>query len=70
MQDFTLDDLSQFSRKEERIFKFLNKDKKMVETPEVEMRPSEESVANILSYNRAVSVRKTKKNKTIRMVLN
>lgn len=70
MQNFTLDDLSQFSRKEERIFNFLNKDKKMVETPEVEMRPSEESIANILSYNRAISVRKIKKNKTIRMVLN
>ena len=70
MQDFTLDDLTQFSRNEKSIFKSLIKDKNVVETHQVEMKPSEQIIANILSYNRAVSVRTTKKQETIRMVLN
>lgn len=70
MQDFTLNDLSSFYQRENQLIRELFNDANMVEQPEVEMKPSEDAVSRILGYNKALSVRKSKKINQIQLVLN
>lgn len=65
MVNFTLDSLILFTQKEEKMIKhFLSNEE--TETHE----PSKASVKNILDYNKALSVRKSKKMKHFKLVLN
>jgi hypothetical protein len=65
MVNFTLDSLILFTQKEEKMIKhFLSNEE--TETHE----PSQASVKNILAYNKALSVRKSKKLKHFKLVLN
>ena len=70
MQDFTLNELADFSRQEQDFLNHLLKNNRMVETPKMEIAPSKDSLDRIKAYNLAYSVRKTKNNHTIEMVLN
>lgn len=70
MHHFTLDEFSFFSQRERELINELLKSDKMLEQPEVEMKPREESLERILAYNKALSVRKTNNNLFIQQVLN
>lgn len=70
MQDFTLNDLSNFYLQENQLIRELFNDTDMVEQPEVEMKPSDDAVSRILGYSKALSVRKSKKINNIQLVLN
>jgi hypothetical protein len=70
MHHFTLDDFSSFSQRERELINEILKSDKMLEQPEVEMKPREESLERILAYNKALSVRRTKNNHLIQQVLN
>lgn len=69
MADFTLDDLSEFARREQHEWNALFNANDMVEEPEQLEKPSEASVDRILAYNRALSVRQTSKG-PIQTILN
>lgn len=70
MQDFTLNELSSFYQRENQLIRELFNDIDMVEQPEVEIKPSADAVSRILGYNKALSVRKSKKLNRIQLVLN
>jgi|AntRauTorcE11897_2_1112592.scaffolds.fasta_scaffold86367_1 hypothetical protein len=70
MNDFTLDDLASFSREEKDCFYQIFKNNDMVEMPEVELEPSDDALNRIFAYNKAVSVRESKKLDRINLVLN
>ncbi|MFT4878250.1 MAG: hypothetical protein ACJAU0_000987 [Flavobacteriales bacterium] len=70
MENYTLNDLSSFYQRENQLISELFNDGKMVEQPEVEMRPSDTAVSRILGYNKALSMRKSKKINYIQLVLN
>ncbi len=65
MIDFTLQDLMVFTQKEEEMVKDV--------FPEMELtriEPCESSVKNLLAYSKALSIRKSRKLKTLSLVLN
>lgn len=65
MTDFTLNDLLDFTQKEEAMVKEF--------TPQngiAEMEPCERSVKNLLAYSKALSIRKSRKLKSLTLVLN
>lgn len=65
MTDFTLQNLLDFTQKEEEMVKEF--------TPQngtAEMEPCERSVKNLLAYSKALSIRKSSKLKTLTLVLN
>jgi hypothetical protein len=64
MLNFTLDELSDFTRKEEEMMKGLMPGA----LPHSE--PSDQSIQNILAYSKALSVRRSKHLKHVRLVLN
>jgi hypothetical protein len=65
MIDFTLDDLMEFTQKEEEMVKEIFPVSEL-SNPE----PCERSVKNLLAYSKALSIRKSRKLKTLSMVLN
>jgi hypothetical protein len=64
MLNYTLDELSDFTRKEEEMVRGLMPDTRM------HAEPSERSIQNILAYSKALSVRKSERLQHIRLVLN
>jgi len=66
----SLNDLSSFYQRENQLIRKLFNDGKMVEEPEVGMKPSDSVVSRILGYNKALSVRKSKNINYIQLVLN
>lgn len=69
MQDFTLNDFSEFIRKEQKIVEehFANEVPTNQAPP---VKPSESSVQRILAYNKALAVRRSGKMDTMTFVLN
>lgn len=61
---FTFEDLQELQNQENKL---LNR-KKMTE--QVELSPKDVSVDNILNYSKALSVRKSKSLKQVKMILN
>ena len=61
---FTFDDLQELRNQENDL---LNREKM---TEQVELSPSTVSVNNILNYSKALSIRKSKSLKEVKMILN
>lgn len=70
MRNFTLEELAHFSRNERSLVKGLLKDKKIVETKDFTMEPSDDALNNIMAFTKAFSFRKGKKFKQIELMLN
>jgi hypothetical protein len=64
MLHFTLDELANFTRKEEQMVKDL------MPHAGLHAEPSERSIQNILAYSKALSVRKSEHLQHMRMILN
>lgn len=64
MLNFTLDELADFTRKEEEMVRDL------MPGASLHAEPSEQSIQNILAYSKALSVRRSKHLKHVRLVLN
>lgn len=65
MIDFTLNDLMEFSKMEEEMVREIFPQME-IDKPE----PSERSVKNLLAYSKALSIRKSRTLKNVRLVLN
>ncbi|MFN0030802.1 MAG: hypothetical protein ACKVOR_01435 [Flavobacteriales bacterium] len=65
MDDFTLDLLLKFTQTEEQIVATM-----LEPNVTANLQPSSASVSSILAYSKALSVRKSKKIKQFRLVLN
>lgn len=65
MINFTLDDLMEFTQKEEEMVMEI-----MPEMGIPQPEPCERSVKNLLAYSKALSIRKSRKLKTFSLVLN
>lgn len=70
MRNFTLEELAHFSRNERSLVKGLLEDKKIVETKDFTMEPSDDALNNIMAFTKAFSLRKGKKFKQIELMLN
>jgi hypothetical protein len=70
MIDFTLDELAEFSSRENDFIKELLKDESMVRSEDIVMEPSEESVNRILAFSKAYSRRKSKRINEFQLILN
>ncbi|MFM1930905.1 MAG: hypothetical protein RL226_208 [Bacteroidota bacterium] len=70
MIHFTLDELSSFSQEERELLNEIFNTEAMLDQAAVELKPRETSVDRILAYSKALSVRKTKNHRIIKMVLN
>jgi hypothetical protein len=64
MLNYTLDELADFTRKEEKMVK------EMLPNFGLQAEPSESCIQNILAYSKALSVRKSKTLEHIRLILN
>jgi hypothetical protein len=60
MQDFTLDDLSNFAEHERQLLQAIFKQEGMVDHEEIVKKPSNRIVQRVLDYNRAYSVKENK----------
>ena len=69
---FTLDDLSNFARKERSILRSLGLEEEMKATEEstFPLEPSRNTMDKLLNYSRVLSVRKSRLMGTIEMILN
>ncbi len=70
MIDFTLDDLSEFTRHERQLFNDIFKQDQMIQSKDRLFEPKEDSVNRILAYSKALSVRKSQKMDNFQIVLN
>lgn len=70
MANFTLNELASFSQNEEALRNAVLNNNQMVKTPEMELAPKADSVAAVMAYNNAISIRKSRKLKTLTMLLN
>lgn len=70
MDNFTFDELADFSRREKQYLQDTFNFEQMAQTEEALYKPSAESVNNILAYSKALSVRKSKNLHRIEVVLN
>lgn len=65
MVNFTLEDLMQFTQKEEEMVNEI-----LYKEEIQEMEPGDSSVRNLIAYNKALSVRKSERINQFRIVLN
>ena len=70
MADFTLNELASFSQNEKALRNAFLNNYKMIETPQLELAPKAESLAAIMAYNKAISIRKSSKLNLLTMLLN
>lgn len=70
MANFTLNDFASFSQNEKALRNAVLNKNKMVETPQLELAPKADSLASIMAYNKAISIRKSSKFKMLAIVLN
>jgi hypothetical protein len=70
MIDFTLDDLSEFTRHERQLYNDIFKQDQMIQSEERLFEPKEDSVNRIVAYSKALSVRKSRKMDNFQIVLN
>lgn len=70
MMHFTLDELVNFSRIEHEWVSDLLKNDSMLESKEMTLEPSRESINKILAFSKAYSVRKSKKIREYSFLIN
>mgnify|MGYP006989115462 CR=1 FL=1 len=70
MENFTFDELADFSRREKKYLQDTFNLDKLASMEETLYRPGVECVKNILAYSKALSVRKSNKLHQIQLVLN
>ena len=70
MMNFTLDELSEFSKNEDKwVYDLLNH-QDMVESKEITMGPRKETLDKILAFSKAFSLRRSKRFDDFALVLN
>lgn len=69
MNNFTLDELAEFSQQEKELRKILFEDD-APELPDVEYAPNDLTVMHILNYSKVLSVRDTEHLGKVDMILN
>ncbi|MFT4679953.1 MAG: hypothetical protein ACI84C_000950 [Flavobacteriales bacterium] len=70
MIDYTLDDLTEFTRVERQMLNDIFKQDQMIQSKDRLFVPKEDSVNRIMAYSKALSVKKSRSLDTILVVLN